>query len=154
MEIWAAEEASVDKEELVSEHLPCCIRSADVAPDIDYRGLCLDVHDIVCHICSKHILYPELERLGRPENIYVLVIVGKGESCFGTRESNPYEFRDDVLELDIVGLEEFSSCRNIVEEITDREVSSTRSCQFLGCKMLGISKVNLAAKFIFLPSGL
>ena len=154
MEIRALEDAAVDEEILIAKALLRCIRTADEAGDGCYRCVRRYVHHVVCHMASEHILYPELQGLGRSEHIDVLAVVGKGEACVGTGKGDSCEFRDYVLELHIVGLEELSSCRHIVEQVADAEVSSSRGRGLLCRKVLRICKINLAADLILLAPGL
>ena len=102
VQVWTAEIATIDKEILVAQHLSCRIRTAHITPYADYRCLGLYVHNIIDNIGSQHILYPELQRLGRSEDIHILTIVSKGESYIGTGKGYSREFRYDVLELHVI----------------------------------------------------
>ena len=154
MQVRAAEISAVDKEILVAQSLSCGIRTAGEAIDAYHGSLCLYIDNLICDIGSKHILYPEFQGLGRSQDIYILAIVGEGESDIRTCEGYADELRDDMLELDIIRLEELASCRHIVEEIAYAEVGSSRRRYLIGGYMLRICKIHLAAHLIVFPTGL
>ena len=102
MHVRAAEETSVHEEILVAQSLLRCIRTADESIYLHHRSLCLDIHDIVGHICPQHILDAELEGLGRTEHKHVLAVVGQSESDVRARQGDPCELSHYMLELDRV----------------------------------------------------
>ena len=59
-----------------------------------------------------------------------------------------------MLEFDIVGLEELSPGRDIVEEIADTEISSPWSRNLLCCKALRVRELHLTSHLVFLATGL
>ena len=62
--------------------------------------------------------------------------MGQGETYVGTGKRNAGEFRNDMLEFDIVGFKELAACWYIVEKITDAEVCTACSCNLIGSQML------------------
>ena len=59
-----------------------------------------------------------------------------------------------MLEFDIVGLEELSSRRDIVEEIADTEIGSPWSRNLLCSKVLRVRELHLTSHLVFLATGL
>ena len=154
MQVRAAEISSVYEEILVTKALSCCLRTTYISCHLHYRGLGMYVNHIIGNACSKHVLYSEFQRLGWPENAHVLAVVSQGEAYAWTGKRNSREFCDYVLELHIVRLEEFASCRNVIEQVPYTEVCASRSRNLLCCKVLRIGIIHLTSHLIFFPAGL
>ena len=154
MQVWAAEISAVHEEILIAEALLRCIRTTDITIEFHDGSLRMDVHNFLRHTSSEHILYPEFQGLCRTEDEYILSVMSEGESHIRTGKSHSCELRHYMLEFHIVRLKELASCRNIVEKVSDTEISSPRCCDFCHRHLLGIGELHLAADLILLSAGL
>ena len=154
VQVRASEISSVNEEILVAETFPGRLRTADITRNLNDGSLGMHIHDIIGNTCSEHILNSELQRLGRPEDTYILAVVSQSEAHSRTGKGDSCEFSDDMLELHIVRLEELTSCRDIIEKVPDTEVGSARSCNLLRGKMLRVSIIHLTADLVLLSAGL
>ena len=154
MQVRALEETAVHEEVLIAEHLSGSIGTSYKSPYCHQRRFCSDVDKVVHHCRSHQVPYSELERHCRLEHIDILSVMGKGESYFRTGQGYSCELCDDMLELDVVGLEELPSCRNVVEKVSYTEIGALRCCCLLGREVTRVCKIHLTAQFAVLLTGL
>ena len=154
MKIRALEETAVHEEILIAKPLSCRVWTTDISAYIHNRSLRRHINDFICHIGSKHILYSELQGLGWAKDIDIPAVVGQCESYLRTCQSNSCELRHNMFELDIIRLQELTSCRNIVKQIPDTEISTPRRRNLLCINMLRVCKIHLTADLILFSAGL
>ena len=145
MQIRTAEISSVHKKELVAKPFLRSSRTTHITIDSHNGCIGMDVHQVIGHICSQHILYPEFQRLGRSEHIDILVIVSKSESYVGTSQGYVGKLRHYMLELHRVRFEELTPGRNVIKKIPDSEIRASRNGYLLCRKMLRVREVHLTA---------
>ena len=152
VKIWAFEESSINEKILVAESLLCRIGTAHETIEFQDRGVGMDIHDLIGQARSQDILDSELQRLCRAQDKDIFSVVNQSECNVFTGQGDSCEFRDDVLELHIVGFEEFPPCRYVVKEISDGKVRPDRSCGLDGRKVTGIGEIHLAPDLILRTS--
>ena len=126
MEIGTAEISPVDEEQLVTQPLTGLVRPSDEPGDAHYGGLCADVGDFRGDSCAYNVLYPELQRTGRLQDINFAVVVDERETDVRAGVGHMLKFGNYVLEFYALGFEELASRRNIVEEVAHGEVRAYR----------------------------
>ena len=102
---------------------------------------------------AEQVCYPEFQRLGLLENIYVVAVVTERESDLGARQGDARKLLHDVLQLDIVGLEELAARRDVIEEISDREIAALRGCALRAGLELGRLHDDFGAGFVLFAAG-
>ena len=80
--------------------------------------------------------------------------MSQGEAHVRASQGHSHELCHDMLELDVVRLEELTSCRNIVEKVAYREVGASRCSYLLSSKVLRISKIHLTSDLVSVSAGL
>ena len=150
MEVRASEIPSVHKEILVPQALLRKIRSAYISCQSHHRSLHTDVHHFIDGIGAQKVLYSEFQRLGRLQHENIPVIVRQGKPYVRPCERDAGKFGDYVFEFHVVRLEELSSGRNIVEQVSHLEIRPLRNRNRFGRAMHRIGELHLAAQFILL----
>ena len=154
VQVGASEITTIYKEILVAKTFLCSIWTTNIAHQFDYRSLGLYINNILRHIRAEHVLNSEFQRFCWTEDELFLSIMCKSKTNTWSCQSDSYEFRNNMLELDIVRLQELSSCRYVIEQISYAEISSHRSCYFLKRHLLRIRKLYLTTHLVFFPSSL
>ena len=124
MHVRASEVPAVDEEELVAESLSGTVRLAHIALETHQGSLGADIHHVSRDVVPQEVQNPELDSLGLSQHEDILAVVDEAERDSGAGDRDSCEFFDYVLEFHVVGFQEFPSCRNVVEEIPDRDVGS------------------------------
>ena len=126
VEIGMSHEAPVDEEELMGSLLASRLGLAHEARDTGQRCVHLDREQLLAQFLFEHA-DDALSQAGGWQAGDERAVVRKAEGDGGIHEHDTLEVLHDVAQLRLVGLQEFTACRDIIEKIAHLDVRPHRA---------------------------
>ena len=125
-EIGMAHETVVDKEKLLGALLARTLGRTDITAQLHQTGVDLDGDKGLVQLPTKDAKNPLLELAGRKvEQAHIVAVQLHRHVGMGQRQA--LELGRDVTQLRLIGLQEFTACRNVEKKVLHQEIGTDRA---------------------------